>query len=156
MARLVLWGPRCVHPLAMRLNSSSAVCLCSHSSTDTYFHRPIFVVRCFGWGYWGFFVVFFVDVDAWGEHGGTTVAVGDGVFALPALDVVVFFITTSEENGGIWVGGVAGGLMGIRANSTLFFSCHMYTLNKKSSAHNSTTILQNGGSACAVLADVSR
>jgi hypothetical protein len=129
----------------MRLNSSSMVCLCSHSSADTYLHQLIFVVRCFSWGYWGFFVFFFVNVDAWGEHGGATVAVGDGVLASPTLDVVVFFIATSEEDGGIWAGGVACKLTGTRASNARFFSCHTYALNKKLSAHASTTVFQTWG-----------
>jgi hypothetical protein len=75
----------------MRLNSSSLICLCPASSTDMYLHWPIFFVHCFGGGNLGFLVIFFVNVDAWGEHDGVTVAVGDGVVALPAFDVVVLF-----------------------------------------------------------------
>jgi hypothetical protein len=73
----------------MRLNSSSIVCLPVHSSADTYLHRPIFFVHSFGEGNRGFFIVFFfVNIDSWGEHGGTAMAVGDGVFASPTLDVI--------------------------------------------------------------------
>jgi hypothetical protein len=95
----------------MRLNSSSRVCLSTHSSADTYLHRPIFFVGTFKGGYCGFFVVFFlVSVDSWGEHGGTAVAVGNGVLTSPTLDIVVFFVATVEENGGAGVRSVAGRL----------------------------------------------
>jgi hypothetical protein len=104
----------------MRLNSSSLVCLSAHSSADTYLHRPIFFVGIFGGGNLGFFVVFFfVDVDAWGEHGGTAMAVSDGVFAWPTLDVIVFIIAAFEQNGSVRVGSVAGRL----ASSAHFFFC---------------------------------
>jgi hypothetical protein len=93
--------------LAICLNSSSVVCLSFHSSADTYLHRPTFVVRGFGRGNWGFFVVFFfVNVDARGEHGGTAVAVGNGVFALSTFDVIIFFVTAFEEDGDVGIGGV--------------------------------------------------
>jgi hypothetical protein len=140
----------------MRLNSSSKVCLCPSSSTNMYLHRPIFVVCCFGWGYWGFFVVFFVDVNVQGKHDGAAVAVGDGIVTLSTQDVIVVFILASEEDGSVWVRGVSCGLTGVRAaSSTLFFSCRTYTLNRKLSAHCSATIFQNGGSACAVFAESS-
>jgi hypothetical protein len=130
----------------MRLNSSSLVCLSAHSSADTYLHRLIFLVRGFGEGNRGFFVVFFfVNVDAWGEHSGAAVTVGDGVFASSALDIIVFVIATVEKDGGVWVRSVAGRL----ASSACFFSCRKYALKMKSSAHASATVFQNGGSACA-------
>jgi hypothetical protein len=95
----------------MRLNSSSLICLSAHSSADTYLHRPIFFVRTFKGGNFGFFVIFFfVDVDAWGEHGGTAMAVSDGVVALSALDIIVFVVAALEEDSGIGVGGVTGRL----------------------------------------------
>jgi hypothetical protein len=115
-----------------------------------YLHRPTFVVCSFGRGNRGFFVVFFfVDIDAWGEHGGATVTVGDGVFTSPTFDVVVFVIPAVEEDGGARVGCVAGRL----ASNARFFSCHMYAWKRKSSAHASATVFQNGGSACAVFAE---
>jgi hypothetical protein len=53
-----------------------------------YLHRLIFFVGGFGKGNRGFVVVFFfVPVDAWGEHGGTAVAVGDGVVTPSTLDI---------------------------------------------------------------------
>jgi hypothetical protein len=101
----------------MRLNSSSLICLSFHSSADTYLHQPIFFVGGFGNGNRGFFVVFFfVNVDAWGEHGGAAVAVGDGIVASPTLDIVVLVIATVEEDGGVWVRSVAGRL----ASNALF------------------------------------
>jgi hypothetical protein len=106
----------------MRLNSSSVVCLSAHSSADTYLHWPIFFVCGFGEGNQGFFVIFFfVNVDAWGEHGGAAVAVGDGVFASPTLDIVVFIVAAFKEGGGVGIGSVAGRL----ASSARFFSCLM-------------------------------
>jgi hypothetical protein len=72
------------------------------------------------------------------------VAIGDGVFASPALDIVVFVITTVEEDGGVWVRSVAGRL----SSNARFFSCRKYALKKKSSAHASATVFQNRGSAC--------
>jgi hypothetical protein len=136
---------RTVHPAAMCLNSSSVVSLCAHSSADTYLHRLIFLVGGFGEGNRGFFIVFFfVGVNAWGEHGRTAVAVGDGVLAAPTLDVVVFFIAAVKEDSGVWVRSVAGRL----ASNTRFFSCRKYALKRKSSAHASATVFQNGGSAC--------
>jgi hypothetical protein len=141
-----LRGPRCVHSVAMRLNSSSLVCLSAHSSADTYLHRPIFFVGGFSEGNHGFFVVFFfVNVDAWGKHGGAAVTVGDGVFASSALDIVIFIIAAVEEDGSVWVRSVAGRL----ASSACFFSCRKYALKMKSSAHASATVFQNGGSAWA-------
>jgi hypothetical protein len=120
MARLALQGLRCVHPSAMRLNSSSIVCLPVHSSADTYLHQPIFFVCSFGEGNRGFFIVFFfVNVDSWGGHGGTAMAVSDGVFASPTLDVIVFVIAAFEQNGSVRVGSVAGRL----ASSAHFFFC---------------------------------
>jgi hypothetical protein len=117
-----LWGPRCVHPSAMRLNSSSLVCLCTHSSANTYLHQPIFFVGGFGEGNFGFFVVFFfVDVNVWGEHGGATMAIGDGVFASPTLNVVIFIVAAFEEDGSAGIGSVAGRL----ASRAHFFSCRM-------------------------------
>jgi hypothetical protein len=137
----------------MRLNSSSIVCLSAHSSADTYLHGPIFFVCGFGRGNWGFFVVFFfVDVDAWGKHGGAAVAIGHGVFTSPTLDVVVFVITTFEEDSGVGVWSVASRL----ANSAHFFSCRTYALKRKSSAHASATVFQNGGSACVIVVMVGR
>jgi hypothetical protein len=103
----------------MRLNSSSLICLSAHSSTDTYLHRPIFFVGGFGKGNCGFF--FLVMGDAWGEHGGTAVAVGNGIVASPTLDVIVLVVAAFEEDGGIWIGSVAGRL----ASSAHFFSCRM-------------------------------
>jgi hypothetical protein len=137
----------------MCLNSSSLVCLSTHSSADTYLHRPIFFVGGFSDGNLGFFVVFFfVNIDSRGEHNGAAMAVGDGIVASPALDVVVFIIATVEEDGGIWVRSAAGRL----ASSTRFFSCHKYALKMKSSAHTSATVFQNGGSACAFITVVGR
>jgi hypothetical protein len=134
----------------MRLNSSSMVCLSLHSSADTYLHRPTLVVRGFGRGNWGFFVVFFfVDVVAQREHGGAAVAVGDGVFASSTLDIVILVVAAVEEDGDVRMGSVAGRL----ASNAHFFSCFIHALNMKSSAHESTTVFQNGGSACAVLTD---
>jgi hypothetical protein len=150
MACRALWGPRCVHPLAMHLNSSSVVCLSLHSSANTYLHQPTFVVRSFSRGNQGFFVIFFfIDIDTWGEHGGAAVAVGDGVFASSAFDVVVFIVTAFEEDGGIRIGSVAGRL----ASSARFLSCCTYAQKRKSSAHTSATIFQNGGSSCTVFTD---
>jgi hypothetical protein len=95
----------------MRLNSSSLVCLSAHSSADTYLHRLIFFVGGGGEGNFGFFVVFFfVEVDVWGEHGGTAMAVSDGVLTSSALDVVVFVVSTLKEDGGVGVGSVASRL----------------------------------------------
>jgi hypothetical protein len=85
-----------------------------------HYHRLIFFVHSFSEGNRGFFVVFFfVNIDLWGEHGGTAMAVGDGVFASPTLDVVVFVIAAFEQNGGVRVWSVAGRL----ASSAHFFSC---------------------------------
>jgi hypothetical protein len=129
----------------MRLNSSSLVCLFAHSSADMYLHRPIFFVRGFIGGNRGFFVVFFfAEADAWGEHGGTAVAVCDGVVTSPAFDVVIFVVTAFEEDGGVLVRSATSRL----ASNARFFSCRRYALNRKSSTHTSTTVFQNGGSAC--------
>jgi hypothetical protein len=87
-----------------------------------YLHWLIFFVGGFGEGNLGFFVVFFfVDTDAWWEHGGATVAVGDGVVASSTLDVVVLIVSALEEDSCVWIGGVAGRL----ASSAHFFSCRM-------------------------------
>jgi hypothetical protein len=72
------------------------------------------------------------------------VAVGDGVVASPAFDVVVFVVAAVEEDGSIWVRSVAGRL----ASNAHFFSCRKYALKRKSLAHASATVFQNGGSAC--------
>jgi hypothetical protein len=134
----------------MHLNSSSVVCLSLHSSADTYLHWPTFVVRGFGRGNRGFFVVFFfVNVDVWGKHGGAAMAIGNGVFTSSAFDVIVFVVATIEEDGGVRIGGVASRL----ANSACFFSCRIHTWKRKLSAHASATIFQNGGSACAVFTE---
>src|SRR5580692_9145721 len=110
----------------MRLNSSSLIILSAHSSADTYLHWPIFFVGGFGEGNCSFFVIFFfVNVDAWGKHGGAAVTVGDRVFASSALDIVVFVITAVEEDGSVWGRSVAGRL----ASSARFFSCRKYALN---------------------------
>jgi hypothetical protein len=86
-----------------------------------YLHQPIFFVGGPGEGNFGFFVVFFfIDIDAWWEHGGATVAIGDGVVASPALDVVVFVVAAFEEDGSVGIGSVAGRL----ASNARFFSCH--------------------------------
>jgi hypothetical protein len=71
------------------------------------------------------------------------VAVGDGVFASPTLDVVVFVVAAFEEDGGIGVGSVAGRL----ASSARLRSCRMYARKRKSSAHACTIVFQKCGSA---------
>jgi hypothetical protein len=104
----------------MRLNSSSLVCLSAPSSADTYLHWPIFFVGGGGEGNFGFFdVFFFIDIDAWWEHGGTAVTVGDGVVASSTCDVVIFVVAAFEEDGGVGVGSVAGRL----ASSARLRSC---------------------------------
>jgi hypothetical protein len=126
-----------------------------------YLHWRGVVLVFFGCGYCGFFTVLRGgDKSGDGCDDGrgndedvavVTVAVGDGVLALPTLDVVVFVLAISEEDGSVGVWSVAGRL----TSSALFFSCSMYALNRKSSAQVSTTIFQNGGSACTVFAESS-
>jgi hypothetical protein len=80
------------------------------------------------------------------DVGIVAVTVVKGVFALSTLDVVVFAIAVSKEDGCTGVRSVASRL----TNNALFFSCYTYALNRKLSAQASTTVFQNGGSTCGV------